>query len=81
MVRDPIAKSAGEAFITRVMLLSTMSVRLPPDRLVSTEDAARLIGVQPGEFDRLAYKAQIKPRYTLSNSSYWMARDVYRLVD
>ena len=45
LVRDPAARSAGESFLNRVMLLSTMNTRLPPDRLVSTEDAARIIGV------------------------------------
>lgn len=81
LVRDPIAKSAGEAFLNRVMLLSTMNVRLPSDRMVSSQDAARLIGVDPTEFDRLAYQAQIKPRYVLTSASYWMVRDVYSLVD
>jgi len=80
-VRDPAARSAGESFINRVMLLSTMNTRLPPDRLVSTEDAARIIGVEPADFDRLAYQAQIKPRYVLTNASYWLAKDVYGLID
>lgn len=63
------------------MLLSTMNTRLPPDRLVSTDDAARIIGVEPADFDRLAYQAQIKPRYVLTNASYWLAKDVYSLID
>jgi hypothetical protein len=49
--------------------------------LVCTEDAARLIGVEPGDFDRMAYKAKIKPRYVSKQASYWVARDVYSLVD
>ncbi len=81
LVKDPVAKSAGEDFLTKVILLSTMSVRLPPDRLVCTEDAARLIGVEPDVFDRMAYKAKIKPRYVSQQASYWVARDVYSLVD
>lgn len=72
---------AGEDLLNRVMLLSTMNVRLPPDRLVSTEDAARIIGVEPADFDRLAYQAQIKPRYVLTNASYWKVNDVYSLID
>lgn len=72
---------AGEDLLNRVMLLSTMNVRLPPDRLVSTEDAARIIGVEPSDFDRLAYQAQIKPRYVLTNASYWKVNDVYSLID
>ncbi len=81
IVRDPIAKSVGEEFLTKVMLLSTLSIRLPPDRLVSSEDAARIIGLDPIEFDRLAYKAKIKPRYVSSRASYWLAKDVYSLID
>ena len=81
MVRDPGARAAGEAFVTRVLLLATMNMRLPPDRLLSTEDAARLIGVDPAEFDRLAYAVQVKPRYALTQRNYWLARDVYRLLD
>ncbi len=80
-MRDPAAKTAGEALLNRVMLLSTLSTRLPPDRLVSTDDAARIIGVEPADFDRLAYQAQIKPRYVLTNASYWLAKDVYSLID
>jgi len=72
---------AGEDLLNRVMLLSTMNVRLPPDRLVSTEDAARIIGVEPSDFDRLAYQAQIKPWYVLTNASYWKVNDVYSLID
>ena len=81
LVRDPVAKKAGESFLNRVMLLSTMNTRLPPDRLVSTDDAARIIGVEHADFDRLAYQAQIKPRYVLTNASYWLAKDVYGLID
>jgi hypothetical protein len=81
LVRDPAARQAGEALLNRVMLLSTMNTRLPPDRLVCTEDAARIIGVDPTDFDRLAYQAQIKPRYVLVKTTYWMAKDVYSLID
>jgi hypothetical protein len=63
------------------MLLSIMNTRLPPDRLVCTDDAARIIGVEPQDFDRLAYQAQIKPRYVLTQATYWLARDVYTLTD
>jgi hypothetical protein len=56
-------------------------MRLPPDRLVSTEDASRLIGVEPADFDRLAYAAKVKPRYVLTHRNYWIVRDVYSLVD
>lgn len=80
-MRDPVAKSVGEEFLTKVMLLSTLNVRLPPDRLVSTEDAGRIIGLDSAEFDRLAYKAKIKPRYVSSRASYWLAKDVYTLID
>ena len=80
-MRDPDAKKAGEGLLNRIMLLSTMNVRLPPDRLVNTEDAARIIGVTPADFDRMAYEAQIKPRYVLTSSSYWIVKDVYSLVD
>jgi hypothetical protein len=81
LVRDPVARQAGEALINRVMLLCVMNTRLPPDRLVCTDDAARIIGVGPADFDRLAYQAQIKPRYVVTNASYWQARDVYSLID
>jgi hypothetical protein len=76
-----MAKIVGEAFLTKVILLSTMNTRLPPDRLVCTDDAARVIGVTAAEFDKLAYKAKIKPRYVFSSGSYWLARDVYSLID
>ena len=33
------------------------------------------------EFDRLAYAVQVKPRYALTQRNYWLARDVYRLLD
>lgn len=81
LVRDPAARKAGEALLNRVMLLTTMNTRLPPDRLVSTDDASRIIGIEPADFDRLAYQAQIKPRYVLTNASYWLAKDVYSLID
>ena len=81
LVRDPVARTAGESFVTRVLLLATTNMRLPPDRLVSTDDASRLIGVEPADFDRLAYAAKIKPRYVLTHRNYWIVRDVYSLVD
>lgn len=76
-----MAKVAGEDFLTKVILLSSISLRLPPDRLICTEDAARLIGIDVAEFDRMAYKAKIKPKYVSNQASYWVARDVYSLVD
>ncbi len=81
LLRDPVAKSAGEEFLNKVMLLTSMEVRLPPDRLVSAEHAARIIGVEPEEFERLAFKAKIKPKHVLSSVSYWLVGDVYALVD
>jgi hypothetical protein len=81
LIRDPTAKICGEGFLTRVMLLTAMHSKLPPDRLLNTEDAACLIGVDKHDFDHLAYQAQIKPHYVLTNNSYWLVRDVYRLVE
>jgi len=81
MVRDPDALVAGEGFVTRILLLATMNMRLPADRLVTTSDAARLIGVDEQTLDRLCYDAQIRPKYTLSKNTYWLARDIYRLID
>ena len=81
LVRDSEARAAGEGLITRVMLLATMNMRLPPDRLVTTEDAARLIGVDEDSLQRLCYDAEIKPHYTLSKCSYWRSADIYSLVD
>lgn len=80
LIRDPAAKKSGAGFLTRVMLMTAMHSKLPPDRLLNTEDAARLIGVEVHEFDRIAYQAQIKPHYVLTHNSYWLARDVYSLV-
>lgn len=80
LIRDPTAKICGAAFLTRVMLLTAMHSKLPPDRLLNTDDAARLIGIDRHDFDRMAYQAQIKPHYVLTNNSYWLARDVYSLV-
>ena len=80
LIRDPTAKICGAAFLTRVMLLTAMHSKLPPDRLLNTDDAARLIGVDKHDFDRMAYQAKIKPHYVLTNNSYWLARDVYSLV-
>lgn len=81
LIRDPTAKICGPGFLTRVMLLTAMHSKLPPDRLLNTDDAARLIGVDKQDFDRMAYQAKITPHYVLTNNSYWLARDVYRLVE
>ena len=81
MVRDPDARKIGESFVTRILLLATMNMRLPADRLVTTGDAARLIGVDEETLDRLCYNAQIKPRYSLARNTYWLAKDIYRLID
>jgi hypothetical protein len=58
-----------------------MNMRLPPDRLVTTQDAARLIGVDEDALHRLCYDAEIKPRYSLSKCTYWRSGDIYALVD
>jgi hypothetical protein len=81
MVRDPDARKIGESFVTRLLLLATMNMRLPADRLVTTQDAARLIGVNEETLDRLCYTAQIKPKYALAQNTYWLAKDIYRLID
>ena len=81
LVRDSEARAAGEGLITRVLLLATMNMRLPPDRLVTTQDAARLIGVDEDALHRLCYDAEIKPRYSLSKCTYWRSGDIYALVD
>lgn len=81
IIRDPEARKAGEGLVTRILLLATMDMRLPADRLVTTQDAARLIGVDEETLDRLCYTAQIKPKYSLARNTYWLAKDIYRLID
>ena len=81
LVSGPEARKIGEAFVTRVLLLATVHTRLPPDRLLVTEDAARLIGVDTETLDQLCYTAQIKPKYSLKRHNYWSVKDIYSLVD
>ena len=81
LVSDPEARKIGEGFVTRVLLLATMHTRLPPDRLLVTQDAARLIGVDTETLDQLCYTAQIKPKYSLKSHNYWLVKDIYSLID
>lgn len=81
LIRDSDARKAGEGLVTRILLLATMNFRLPAERLVTTPDAARLIGVDEETLDRLCYNAQIKPKYALAQNTYWLAKDIYRLID
>ena len=81
LIRDPDAKRAGVGLLTRVLIAASFQAKLPPDRLLRTDDAALLIGVEQEDFDLLAYKAQIKPVHVLSKGAYWRARDVYSLAE
>lgn len=81
LIRDPDARNAGPGLITRTLLAATLQVKVPPDRLLSTPDAARLLGITDEEFDQLAYRKRVKPVHVLPKNSYWRARDVYGLAE
>jgi len=80
LIRDPEARDASEGFVTRVLLAAALNLKLPPDRLVTTDDAARLLGLDRADFDQLAYRSNLRPVHVLSKHSYWRAGDVYGLV-
>jgi hypothetical protein len=80
LVRDPEAREASEGFVTRVLLAAALHVRLPPDRLVTTDDAARLLGLDRADFDQLAYRSNLRPVHVLAKNCYWRVSDVYSLV-
>lgn len=81
LIRDPDARDVEPGLITRALLAATLHTKLPPDRLLTTADAARLIGLTVDEFDQIAYRRRVKPVHVLPKSSYWRARDVYALVE
>ncbi len=67
--------------MTRILYAATLNLKLPPDRLVSTEDAARLLGLEVEDFDQLAYRKGVKPVHVLARNTYWRVREVYGLTD
>jgi hypothetical protein len=79
LIRDPAAIAAGEALVTRILYAATLNLRIPPDRLISTEDAARLLGMEVEDFDQLAYSRNVRPVHILAKQTYWRVRDVYEL--
>lgn len=81
LIRDPDASRAGADLVTRILYAATLNLKLPPDRLVSTADAARLLGMELDDFDLLAYRAGVRPVHVLARNTYWRVRDVYGLVD
>jgi hypothetical protein len=79
LIRDADAGAAGEALVTRILYAATLNLRIPPDRLISTEDAARLLGLEIEDFDQLAYSKNVKPVYVLAKHTYWCVKSIYAL--
>ncbi len=80
LIRDPDAARAGADLITRILYTATLNLPIPPDRLISSEDAARLLGLEAEDFDQLAYSKNVRPVHVLAKRTYWRVRAVYDLA-
>jgi propanediol dehydratase small subunit len=81
LIRNPDAKIVGEAIITQAILAAALNMRLPDERLLNTNDAARLMGVLEEELFQFAEDFKVKPVKRTTLHFYWRAKDIYTMLD